>query len=62
MDDILDSITDLLGPFNSRGFPNFSYDQGCTSSLATFHHIDGLDHQLKWYVGCQASGGVDLDL
>ena len=38
---------DLPSPFNTRGFQNISYGQGCTSSLATFHQLNGLDHQLK---------------
>ena len=48
MDDILDKIMDLLGCLNTSGFQHFGYDQGCTSSLDTFHQLDGLNHQLKW--------------
>ena len=50
----------LVGPFNSRGFQQFSYKQGCTISLGTFHQLDGLDHQLKWDVGGRAFHGINF--
>ena len=43
-----------LSPFNSRGFQYFSCNQGCTSSLVTFHQ---LGHNFKWDMCVCVLGG-----
>ena len=51
---------DRLGPFITRGFQYFSYNQGCACSIATLHQLDRCDHQFKWNVGDRVFHRIEL--